>query len=57
MVAGERVRHEALLCLLLIGVVLAARPQWPLAVPDAAWSAVLSAGLAGYLGVRRRVCD
>ena len=54
---GRRVQHEALVCLLLIGAVLAAAPQWPLAVPDVAWWALFLVGLGGYLAVRRRVCD
>ena len=56
-VTGRRVRHEALLCLTLIGGVLAVGPEWPLRVREAAWWALFTAGLGGYLVVRRRVCD
>ncbi len=51
-----RLRHEALLCLLLIGLVLAVGPRWPLAVPEPVWWALFLAGLGGYLVVRRRLC-
>lgn len=53
---GRRLRHEAALCLALIGLVLAVDPRWPLRVPAAAWWALFAAGLAAYLVVRRRVC-
>lgn len=54
---GARVRHEAAVCLVLIGAVLLAGPQWPLALPEAAWWALFSVGLLGYLAVRKRLCD
>ncbi len=54
---GARVRHEAAVCLLLIGLVLLADPQWPLQVPEPAWWALFVAGLAAYVVVRRRLCD
>jgi hypothetical protein len=50
---GARPRHEALLCLVAIGAVLLADPDWPLAVDDRTWWLLLAAGLAGYLAVRR----
>ena len=34
--SGRRVRHEAAVCLTLIGVVLAADLRWPLKVPEPA---------------------
>lgn len=52
----SRGRHEAMVCLTGIAVVFLARPDWPLAVPDAAWWAMFAAGLAGYLLLRKRVC-
>ncbi len=52
--SGNRLRHEAFVCMASIGVVLSLRPDWPLRVPQwALWSAV-SAGLASYLGFRGR---
>lgn len=48
-----RLRHEALLCLALIGVVLLLDPQWPLAVREAVWWAAVAVALAGYLALRR----
>ena len=53
----ERLRHEALLCLALIGVVLALDPQWPLEVREAVWWPVFAAGLLAYLAARRAVTD
>ncbi len=54
---GARVKHEAAVCLALIGLLLLAAPQWPLAVPATAWWALFLAGLAGYLAVRKRLCS
>ncbi len=51
-----RVRHEAAVCLLLIGAVLLASPQWPLEVAEPVWWGVFAVGLVGYLAVRRRLC-
>lgn len=56
LIVGGRVRHEAAVCLTLIGAVLLTRPSWPLEVPDAVWWIVFVAGLVGYLAVRRRLC-
>ena len=55
--AGARVRHEAAVCLVLIGGVLALDPTWPLQVSEPLWWAVFTAGLAAYIVVRRRICD
>ena len=55
--ARARLRHEALLCLVLIGVVTAAAPQWPLRVPEPVWWSVFAGARAGYLALRRRTCD
>jgi hypothetical protein len=52
-----RVRHEAALCLGLIGAVLLAGPDWPLRLAEPAWWALFSTGLAAYVVVRRRICD
>lgn len=51
----RRARHEALVCLALIGVVLVVRPDWPLHHGRAAWWAAVIVGLGGYLLVRTRV--
>ena len=55
--AGARVRHEALVCLAGIGLVVAAAPQWPLRLPEPAWWGVFAAGLSAYLLLRQRLCD
>ena len=52
-----RVKHEAAICLGLIGIVVLASPQWPLALPEAAWWALFFLGLAIYVAIRRRICD
>lgn len=52
-----RVRHEAALCLGLIGAVLLADPDWPLRLAEPVWWALFSTGLAAYLVVRRHICD
>lgn len=55
--AGARVRHEAAVCLALIGAVLLLDPHWPLQLAEPFWWALFGAGLVGYVVVRRRVCD
>ena len=55
--ARARVKHEAALCLALIGAVLVADLDWPLRLPEPAWWALFSTGLAAYVVVRRRICD
>ncbi|MCA1719813.1 MAG: hypothetical protein LC779_01450 [Actinobacteria bacterium] len=55
--ARARVRHEATVCLALIGGVLLLGPQWPLEIPEAGWWGLFSIGLAAYVAVRRRICD
>lgn len=52
-----RVKHEAALCLALIGLVVLASPQWPLALAEPAWWALFFIGLAIYIAIRRRICD
>ena len=52
-----RVRHEAAICLGLIGGAVLASPQWPLALPEAAWWALFFIGLTSYIVIRRRICD
>ncbi len=52
-----RVKHEAAVCLALIALVVLTGPQWPLALPEGAWWTVFFLGLAGYIAVRRRICD
>ena len=55
--AGRRLRHEAALCLLLIGAVVLVHPSWPLRVSDAAWWLLFLGALVSYVGLRRHVCD
>lgn len=52
-----RVKHEAAICLTLIGIVVLAGPEWPLAVAEAAWWAAFFIGLGIYIAIRRRICD
>lgn len=47
-----RFRHEAMVCLVGIGVVHATGADWPLQVSTAAWWAASAAGLGGYLTLR-----
>ena len=54
---GARLKHEALVCLALIGGVLLLDPQWPLRVSEPLWWGLFTIGLAAYVAVRRRVCD
>lgn len=51
----RRARHEALVCLSLIGAVLVVPPDWPLRYRAAVWWAAVTAGFGGYLVVRTRV--
>lgn len=55
--ARARVRHEAAVCLVLIGGVLVADPDWPLRVGEPWWWALFTAGLTAYVLLRRRLCD
>lgn len=57
LVARARARHEAAVCLVLIGLVLLLDPQWPLRLHEPVWWALFSIGLAAYLAVRRHVCE
>lgn len=50
---GRRLRHEALLCLLLIGAVLLVAPDWPLRLAEGWWWLMWSAGLTAYLMLRQ----
>lgn len=50
---GARVRHEALVCLGLIGAVLLLDPRWPLDAPEPVWWSAFALGLLSYLAVRR----
>ncbi len=52
-----RVRHEALICLALIGLVLRLRPQWPLQLAEGVWWILFFLGVSAYIGVRRHLCD
>ena len=54
---GARLRHEALVCLSLIGVVLLLDPQWPLRMSEPLWWGLFTIGLAAYVAVRRTICD
>ena len=51
----RRLRHEALACLVAIGVVLAVDPQWPLRGSSALWWLAVATALATYLAVRDRL--
>jgi hypothetical protein len=51
----RRLRHEALVCLLSIGVVHLIDPEWRLAIADIAWWLAVVLAVAGYLAVRLRV--
>lgn len=57
LVLRARLRHEAALCLALIGAVLLVDPDWPLRVAEPVWWALFSLGLAAYVVVRRRICQ
>ena len=56
-VVGARVQHEALVCLVGIGVVLLVAPDWPLQLAEPAWWLLFSIGLTAYVVLRRRWCD
>lgn len=47
-----RFRHEAMVCLVGIGVVHAMGTDWPVAVPAPTWWVAFAAGLGAYLTVR-----
>lgn len=55
--AGARIKHEALICLTLIGAVVLLDPQWPLLLPASLWWGLFTVGLAVYVAVRRSICD
>lgn len=55
LVRGERLRHEALLCLGAIGLVLLVDPRWPVRVTEPVWWSAFALGLLGYVVLRRRV--
>lgn len=50
----RRLRHEALLCLFCIGVVLILDLDWPLRLPDLLWWSAIAAAVTTYLVVRYR---
>jgi hypothetical protein len=50
----HRLRHEALLCLFCIGVVVILNPGWPLRLPGLLWWSAVAATVAIYLVVRSR---
>jgi hypothetical protein len=54
---GARLKHEALICLSLIGVVLLLDPQWPLRLSEPLWWGLFTIGLAAYVALRRKICD
>jgi hypothetical protein len=49
----RRLRHEALVCLAGIGLVLLLDPDWPLRYSDGRWWRAFAFGLVLYLGLRR----
>ena len=55
--AHARVRHEAAVCLVMIGGVVLLDPAWPLQVSEPLWWAAFTAGLTAYVVVRRKICD
>ena len=55
--ARARVRHEAAVCLVMIGGVLVLDPTWPLLVSEPLWWAAFTTGLAAYIVVRRTISD
>jgi len=52
-----RVKHEAAICLALIGLVVLAGPRWRPALAEPAWWALFFTGLGIYIAIRRRICD
>ena len=52
-----RLRHEAALCLLCIGGVVAVRPTWPLRFGEPLWWGLFLLGLGAYVVLRKRVCE
>ena len=50
----RRGRHEAMTCLVAIGVVHLLDPQWPLTRSEAFWWVAIAVGLAAYIALRRR---
>ena len=52
---GRRLRHEALVCLGSIAVVVVIDPEWPLAIDGVVWWLAVVVAVAGYLAVRLRV--
>ena len=51
---GRRFRHEALVCLGMIGIVRAVDPSWPLTRSSSFWWRTVAAGLVAYTGLRGR---
>ena len=54
---GARLKHEALVCLALIGVVLLLHPRWPLRLTEPLWWGLFTVGLGAYVAVRRKICS
>ena len=52
-----RLRHEAAVCLVCIGAIVAARPAWPLRLAEPVWWGLFLLGLGAYVVLRKRVCD
>lgn len=50
----RRARHEALVCLGFISVVLAIQPEWPLRYRTPVWWGTIAGGLGAYLLARGR---
>lgn len=55
LLTGRRLRHEALLCLVGIGLVHLAGWEWPLGLPSAVWAAVFLVDVLLYLLLRAGV--
>lgn len=51
----RRLRHEALVCLGCISLVLALDPGWPVRLPGSLWWSLFVVALGAYLGARTRL--
>ncbi|MGH3452525.1 MAG: hypothetical protein ACRDQW_17850 [Haloechinothrix sp.] len=49
----RRLRHEAIVCFVGIGIVSAFRPDWPLSLPGIVWWGAAMAAVTAYVAVRQ----
>lgn len=54
---GARLKHEALICLASIDLVLLLDPQWPLRLSEPIWWGWFAVGLGAYVAVRKKICS